>query len=156
GLKYKPFVMLQKNFYKKVMNSKIIHSVRDSYTQKKLKEYGIKSINTSCVTMWHLTPDYLFNIKREKSPAAILTITDYCADEKYLLAYKEMIEIVLRNYDTVFLWLQSPSDFKIIKNLDIEDFSRINIVPPNLDSYNHILEKGVDYIGTRLHGGIRS
>ncbi|KDP19780.1 exopolysacharide protein Wzm [Oenococcus oeni] len=156
AIKYRPFVLLQKLFYQRIMNSRIIHSVRDSYTQKKFDEYGIKSINTSCVTMWQLTENYLSHIKRDKSSAAILTITDYCADEEYLLAYREMIEIVLKNYGTVFLWLQSPADLKIVKSLDIKDFSRIKIVPPNLESYNYILGKGVDYIGTRLHGGIRS
>ncbi len=155
--KHLPFVLLQKHLYKRLFDPQIYHSVRDSYTQKRLAAYGVNSINTACVTMWQLTEEHLARIPRSKSSTAVVTITDYCNSDEYVSAYKDMIEIVLGNYDTVFLWLQSLQDFKILNKLHIKNIERIQILPPNLGVFNNFLAKGgVDYIGTRLHGGIRA
>lgn len=155
-VQYQPFVFLQKLLYKRLMNSKIYHSVRDSYTKNKFEKYGVKCINTACVTMWQLTHDHLINIPKNKSSAAVMTITDYCNSNEYLLAYKEMIEVVLKNYSIVFLWLQSLQDFEMLEQLNVKGAEKIKILPPNLEAYNAVLEQGVDYVGTRLHGGIRA
>ena len=46
-----------KKLLKYMLNPKIIHSVRDDETKKALENIGIKNvINTSCPTMWALTP----------------------------------------------------------------------------------------------------
>ncbi|MDV7714404.1 polysaccharide pyruvyl transferase family protein [Oenococcus oeni] len=151
-----PRQLLQKYFYSKIFSNSFLHSVRDSYTQKKLLKLGINSINTSCVTMWNLTEDHLSKIKRQKSDTVVLTITDYHLSQDRLDSYRKMIEIALTNYSFVYLWLQSPNDYSLLSNIDIEGFEKIRILPPDLRRYDSILEKGVDYIGTRLHAGIRS
>ena len=54
-----------KKLLKYMLNPKIIHSVRDDETKKALENIGIKNvINTSCPTMWALTPEHCKKIKK--------------------------------------------------------------------------------------------
>ena len=62
---------------------------RDSYSSLKMydknkwdyfkiyveKELGLKAINTGCVTMWMLTPEFCKSIPKKKADAAIITLT---------------------------------------------------------------------------------
>ena len=44
------------------------HSVRDSYTKKMLNSIGINNVvNTSCPTVWNITPDHLATIPDTKA-----------------------------------------------------------------------------------------
>ena len=71
-----------KLLYKKILSNKYLHSVRDSYTEKKLKDAGIKNvINTGCATMWSLTKEHCSKIPQEKANKVIFTLTDYRPDE---------------------------------------------------------------------------
>lgn len=151
-----PFVFAQKQIYKKSLSKTILPSVRDSFTQKKLAEYGIESINTACVTMWDLTPEHLKKIPVKKSDTVIMTITDYRNDAKYMYAYKKMIDILCKNYKNVKMWIQSSGDMKLLNNLELSDRKKIQFISPNLYDYDIELEKNVDYVGTRLHAGIRA
>lgn len=38
----------------------------------------------------------------------------------------------------------------------LELSKNINIIPPGLDNYNKMMRNNVDFIGTRLHAGIRA
>ncbi len=153
---YLPFVSLQKKLYKESMSHKYIHSVRDSYTQKKLKDYGIESINTACVTMWDLTPEHLRRIPEHKSNKVIMTITDYRRSESHMIAYKKMIVTLLRLYDEVQMWIQAPGDIALLKELNVEGSESIKFINPNLEDYDKALDEDIDYVGTRLHAGIRA
>jgi hypothetical protein len=47
-------------------------------------------------------------------------------------------------------------DLAYLYALDVNT-NKINIIPANLESYNNLLNFGdIDYIGLRLHGGIRA
>ena len=142
-----------KYLLKKVLSKEHIHSVRDEYTEKMLRSIGINNvINTSCPTMWKLTKEHCAQIPVSKSENAIFTITDYNKDYE---RDRILIECLLKNYNKVYFWPQGTGDAEYINQLNV-DMERIIFVNTNLKSYDEILEKDVDYIGTRLHGGIRA
>lgn len=136
--------MLSKNY---------IHSVRDSFAESCLNNMGFKNvINTGCPTMWKLTPEHCSKVPTEKATNVICTITDYCRDEQN---DKKMLNILLSNYEKVYLWLQGSEDDDYIKSLGFKD--KVIIVGNELDEYDKILNlTDLDYVGTRLHAGIRS
>ena len=139
--------------YHTVLNPKMLHSVRDQYTQEKLKEAGFKNvINTGCPTTWALTPEFCRDIPTKKSKDVVATITDYRRETE---KDNEMLAILSRNYDHIYLWLQGKQDEEYLKTLDIPE--NLTTIPADLESYEEILRKGgVDYVGTRLHAGIHA
>ena len=143
-----------KTMYKKVLHKSIIHSVRDEYTKQRLKQIGITNVlNTACPTMWKLTQEHLNGIPNRKSKNVIFTLTDYRKDYKY---DKLFLKILLNNYNKVFFFTQQLGDYHYIKELGL-DLTNIHFINPTLQSYDTFLnENDVDYIGTRLHGGIRA
>ena len=50
--------------------------------------------------------------------------------------------------------MQAIEDYEQLRRMGYED--KVHIIPPTLKAYNSVLENldAVDYIGTRLHGGI--
>ena len=150
----------QPNFYTKyllklVLNRKILHSVRDTYTEQKLKSIGINNvINTGCMTMWLLTKEHCKSIPKIKSRNVVFTLTDYNKDVMYDY---ELIKILRKNYEKVYFWPQGSGDLEYLKTFrDIDD---IEILGGNLFSYDKLLEDmniDLDFIGTRLHAGIRA
>lgn len=142
-----------KKLYKKVLSPNLYHSVRDSYTESQLKKMGFDNVlNTGCPTMWSLTKEHCLEIPNVKSEDVICTITDYNKDVK---RDKKMLEVLSDNYKNVYLWIQGTKDYDYFKELEFNS-EKIRLVPPNLESYDAILEKDVDYVGTRLHAGIRA
>lgn len=129
------------------------HSVRDSFSKECLEKMGIKNVlNTGCPTMWGFTENFCKKIPNNKAKNVICTITDYLQDDTN---DKIMFDILLSNYDRVYLWLQGDSDLEYLKKLGYE--SRVEIIPSSLEEYDQILnETDLDYVGTRLHAGIRA
>jgi len=142
-----------KKLYKKVLSPEFIHSVRDSYTEMQLKNMGFSNvINTACPTMWSLNKEHCLEIPKSKSEDVICTITDYNRD---FVRDKKMFEILCDNYENVYLWLQGLRDYEYFLELNSNN-DKIKLVPPNLKAYDSILDQNVDYVGTRLHAGIRA
>ncbi len=143
-----------KKLYNKILDPKHLHSVRDSYSEKQLRSIGINNvINTSCPTMWDLTPKHCEQIPKEKKSNVVCTITDYM---KAVGNDKKMFEILLDNYKKVYFWAQGSQDFEYFNRLGLNS-DRIIIVPPTLDDYVKVLEsKDMEYVGTRLHAGIKA
>lgn len=139
-----------RKLYDKVLNKDYYHSVRDEATKKRLESIGIKVINTGCITTWCLTEEHCKKIPKKKSNRVVFTLTDY---DKNVEEDKAFIEILLRNYDNVFFWPQGVGDYKYISSLGY--LEKVNVIPANLESMRSLLAEGnIDYIGTRLHGGI--
>ena len=64
-----------------------------------------------------------------------------------------MINILLRNYEEVFFWIQGDMDFDYFNRM--ENTQSIKIVSPSVEAYDALLKQDdLDYVGTRLHGGI--
>ena len=140
-----------KLIYRSLLNPCILHSVRDHYTEKKLRAAGIKNvINTGCPTMWNLTPEFCTEIPCRKAENVITTLTDYRQDVKN---DNIMLQILSENYTNIYLWLQGRQDEQYLKMLDLP--FNVIIIPRDLEAYERRLIQGnVDYVGTRLHAGI--
>lgn len=136
-----------------ILSAKGIHSVRDSFSEQKLKSMGIQNVvNTGCPTMWNLTPEHCASIPTEKASNVICTLTDYCRDAANDRA---MLEILLESYDHVYFWLQGRDDLAYVRELGYED--RLELVDSTLEAYDAVLAtEDLDYVGTRLHAGIRA
>ncbi|MBZ5202039.1 polysaccharide pyruvyl transferase family protein [Planomicrobium chinense] len=134
---------LSKDFY---------HSVRDSYTKKKLESIGINNVyNTGCPTMWELTENHCLSIPIHKAKNVVFTLTDYSRNPE---KDKELINILKKSYDKVYFWIQGSDDYEYLNSLD----DSVIFVDPTLKSYDELLDSNedLDYIGTRLHAGIRA
>lgn len=142
-----------KILYKKILSKKYLHSVRDNYTVEMLKSMGITNvINTGCATMWSLTPEHCKKIPTKKSENVIFTLTDYKPDKEKDINF---IKILNKNYKVLYYWPQGIGDVEYFESLKLD--IPIKIVNPNLKAYDNILEENeIDFIGTRLHGGIRA
>ncbi|MEQ9763813.1 polysaccharide pyruvyl transferase family protein [Streptococcus sp. ZJ151] len=147
------------NFYTKILYNNILskdylHSVRDEFTKEKLNSIGINNVlNTSCATMWKLTKEHNSKTPQNKAKNVIFTVTDYKQDK---LSDEKMINCLIDNYENVYFWIQGFKDEDYYQTLNI-DRNKINIIGPSLAKYNEVLINGdVDFVGTRLHAGIRA
>lgn len=138
---------------KNLLSKHNFHSVRDSYTQEMLNKIGIPNVlNTGCPTMWGLTPEHCFDIPSLKADNVVTTITDYNFDGEI---EREFLELLLKNYKKVYVWLQGDNDR--IRLQEIGMLSKLHVIPPSLSAYRNIIanrDLSLDYIGTRLHAGI--
>lgn len=130
-----------------------LHSVRDSFSEQKLKSMGITNVlYTGCPTMWNLTPEHCASIPTTKAADVVCTLTDYCRDQTNDTA---MLDILLDSYETVYLWPQGRDDLAYIQALGYAD--KLILVPSTLADYDTVLKQAdLDYVGTRLHAGIRA
>lgn len=138
---------------RKVLSSEKIHSVRDAYTRKKLESIGLRNVlNTGCPTMWQLTPEHCRDISQEKAQKVILTLTDYHPDPVNDL---KLIDLLLSHYQEVIFWPQGSGDMAYMRSLNV---SNVSVLGPTLTAYDKALGEmeSVDFIGTRLHGGVRA
>ena len=142
-----------KTVYRHIFSKKYLHSVRDSYTEKKLKQIGINNVvNTSCPTMWGLTPEVSAAIPHGKAKNVVMTITDYSRDYE---ADNYLIETLSRHYEKVYIWLQGSKDSEYLASL--HSIHNLIVVPGGINAFSEILlNNDIDYIGTRLHAGIHA
>ena len=62
--------------YRSVLNHEYYHSVRDERSKEYVEKIlGLKAINTGCVTMWMLTPEFCKTIPTKKADTALITLT---------------------------------------------------------------------------------
>ena len=142
-----------KKVYKKILSREFNHSVRDNYTKKMLNNIGFDNvICTACPTMWSLTKEHCEGIPQTKASKVVTTLTDYNKDAE---KDQRMLDVLSENYDKVYVWMQGMGDYAYLNELCTND--KIEIIPPSLARYDEVLEnEDVDYIGSRLHGGIRA
>lgn len=147
----KPITTYSKYLFTKALTKNYLHSVRDNYTKEKLESIGINSINTGCPTIWNLTPEKLSSIPSTKRPGVVFTITDY---NKNVERDSKMINSCLDNYSEVYFFPQGTGDIEYVNSMI--DLNKIKILKPRIEDFNKVLDSDVDYIGTRLHAGIRA
>lgn len=153
GINRKQFNLYTSSLWKKVLSKKYIHSVRDLKTKEYLDKIGIESICTGCPTTWRFTEQFLADVPREKAKEAVFTLTCYNKDYAY---DKKMIDVLLRNYDRLYFFAQTFGDVAYLNELlSQEELSEICVIGGNLDAYDSLLSgTDLDYIGSRLHGGM--
>lgn len=142
-----------KMIYHSLLNNGNLHSVRDKYTEAQLRKIGIHNvIYTACPTMWRLDEKHCREIPVKKSNSVVTTLTNYRPDpEKDLF----MLENLCDNYEKVYLWLQAFEDIAYMQNIKLN--SKVRIIGVNLRQFNELLDnEDIDYVGTRLHAGIRA
>jgi polysaccharide pyruvyl transferase WcaK-like protein len=145
-----------KIFYKNALSKNIIHSVRDNYTKEKLLSCGVRNVvNTGCPTLWALDEKHLSSIPKYKSNSVIFTLTDY---RKNVELDIKIINSLLKHYEDIYFWPQGSGDLSYLNELIHNDnIDKINILEESLAAFDSILKnEKVDYIGTRLHAGIRA
>lgn len=138
--------------YNRVLSRKFKHSVRDAYTKLMLESCGFRNtINTGCPTTWGLTEEACRRIPTTKAAAVVCTLTDYKPNAR---RDSEMIATLKEAYGRVLLWPQGSGDRIYASSLAL---SGIELLSPNLSAFDEVLQSGdVDYVGTRLHAGIRA
>lgn len=137
-----------------LLDNKWLHSVRDEYTRLRLHEIGITNVvNTACPTMWGLTPKHCASIPKSKAPFCVATVTCHVPDAE---ADAYMLETLRSEYEHVFIWIQGPYDYDYCLR-GVIDPTAFTILPPSLGELDRILNRDdIDYVGTRLHAGIRA
>jgi len=144
------------NLYTKILLRGVLskvyyHSVRDSYTAGKLGTLGLKVLNTGCPTIWKINKEHCDEIPTTKAENALLTFTEYnqSPNEDKLLS-----DIVTRNYDTVYFWPQMYGDYYYARSVS---GGNLTYLDPSIEALDDILKREeIDYVGTRLHAGIRA
>lgn len=136
---------------KQLLSKNALHSVRDEYTKTQLVEAGVSNVvNTGCPTLWQLDNHHCDDIPSEKSEVVVTTINTYIKDPEQ---DKKLISILKENYKKVFLWVQTFTDYEYAKGLS----DGIEFLAPSLASLDDFLVGNkVDYVGNRLHAGIRA
>lgn len=138
----------------RILSSTYLHAVRDSYTEEKLRSVGIDNVlNTGCMTLWQLNEMHCRTIPQEKGDCVVMTFTDYKPSPTY---DGQLLDIARKNYGKIYIWLQGAGDYAYLKNLVDGD---VEFIEPSLQAYDQILSDRslfCDYMGTRLHAGIRA
>lgn len=147
------------NFYTRLflyflLSKKYMHSVRDEYTKNMFESIGINNVlNTGCPSAWPLADINMSEIGTKKSENVLFMLTDYNQDPEN---DNRLIDILSENYKNLYFWPQGSDDLKYLTILPSYN-SEIHILDRSLKSFrNFLTEKNdVDYVGTRLHGGIK-
>jgi hypothetical protein len=138
------------SYYKRVLRSDTLHSVRDEYTRQKLESLGINNVvNTGCPTMWRLK-----SFSNTIGNSVIFTLTDY---NKNIDRDRTLLSGLLRKFETVRFWPQGRGDLAYINSIASEsELERIEVIAPTTKALGTVIDRSSCYIGTRLHAGIRA
>lgn len=135
-----------------VLSSTHMHAVRDSYSMRNLNALGLDNvINTSCPTLWRFTPEGCAKLPKNKAREVVTTVNTYICDRE---ADRKLLQILADRYDKVHLWVQTQSDWDYAQELQ----DGLEMVAPSLKAFDALLQNhpSLDYVGNRLHGGIRA
>lgn len=138
--------------YKSIFDKEHMHSVRDNYTKAQLSKICLNNVvNTGCPTLWVLDEKLCNSIPYEKSENVLCCLTSYNQNIKL---DTELLNLLKKEYKKVYFWVQNIKDYSYSRNIS----SGLEYVDPNLDALNDLLKSSInfDYVGTRLHAGIRA
>jgi polysaccharide pyruvyl transferase WcaK-like protein len=127
-----------------------LHSVRDGYSLEKLRAAGFQNvINTGCPTMWPLAELDPATIPSTKSDAVLMMLTDYRTEPEL---DRRLFELLRKKYGTVYLWPQGRADVEYVRTLALP----VTMLGHSLTALDDLLRSApsLDYVGTRLHGGV--
>ena len=137
--------------YRSTISKQYKHSVRDEATKTLMESMGFQAINTGCPTLWGFNAEKCARIPKSKADSVILTVSGH-GHLRDLKRDKYMVEKIRKNYSKIYAWIQTTEDLPYLRELTRTD--DIDLIY-SLDRYEDILSnENVDYVGTRLHGGI--
>jgi hypothetical protein len=138
-------------FFRTVMSKSGLHSVRDMDTYEKLRRVVPSVVYTGCPTMWQLDDVHCRRISQRKARNAIFAVTYYRSAPEQDRA---LFDLLKRKYDTVYFWPQQARDVPYAQEIGLSGCVPID---PDVAAYDRLLaEDDVDFVGARLHGGIRA
>jgi hypothetical protein len=144
-----------KIFYKKILHRKIKHSLRETYSVEKLSSIQMQNILfTGCPTTWHL--DTEFNNQFHQKHPVLCTLTDYSKDVKS--DSKLLRKVFDITSQPVYFFPQGSEDISYLRSLAIyqSNVSKFKILTHDYKEFkNFVSSVLVNYIGTRLHAGIK-
>lgn len=143
-------------YYKNILRKDTLHAVRDIYSLTQLKNAGfINTIHTSCPTTWNLDTSFsnTFNPSYNK---ILLMLTNYNGD---LIADNKLVEIILQtNSNEIYFFPQSSLDTAYLTTLPAykHNTAKFKILNHDInDYYSLVSSTKLNYVGNRLHGGIK-
>jgi hypothetical protein len=139
-----------------VLNWHYRHSVRDSQAQAQLEAINpgpvrlVRPVNTGCPTMWSFVDQHRVSRRTTRADVVVTMLTDYDRDPVADLA---MLKLLNENYSKVAFWPQGRDDLDYARKLGFDGI----VIERSLPALDRFLadHPQVDYVGTRLHGGIR-
>ncbi len=137
--------------YRTLLHPGALHSVRDEYSRTSLQQAGVANVaNTACVTMWGFTDEGLAAIPTRKASVALLMLTDYSQRPEI---DGPLLRLMERRYDHIYAWPQGTEDRAYLESLNFAG----TLLDRSLEGLDGFVRGDIpfDYIGTRLHGGIR-
>jgi polysaccharide pyruvyl transferase WcaK-like protein len=138
-------------FFRSVLSSTILHSVRDLHTYEHVREVIPNVVYTACPTMWTLDRQHCRQIPVRKARHAVFAVTYYRPAPEHDRAVFNLLQ---RHYETVYFWPQQADDMQYLQEIGVTGFVPI---PPDVRDYDRLLDTvDIDFIGARLHGGIRA
>jgi len=139
-------------FFKLILSKSRLQSVRDMHTFGKLSPHVPNVIYTACPTMWELDEQRCTRISVRKARNAVFAVTYYRPAPEH---DRRIFEILKSRYEKVFFWPQQDRDIPYLRELGLAD--QVLPIERDVAHYNRVLAEGdVDFIGARLHGGIRA
>ena len=147
----RPLTRYTRRALRTVLEPRAVHSVRDGYTRSRLAEIGVESVNTGCPSLWSLDGAACASLPDEIAPEALLTFTLYNQDPA---RDRALYETVRGLYQRVHVWPQGLEDAAYAREIAGDDLSLVDPTLAGLDAFLDTHE--VDYVGTRLHAGIRA
>ena len=117
-----------------------------------LASIGITNvINTGCPTLWGLGGTHAPVYPKERAREVVTTLNSYIPDSA---ADRKLIGLLRERYETIYAWVQTAEDAAMLRAHDPD----IVIIDPSLHGYDALLtsDRSLDYVGNRLHGGIRA
>lgn len=136
----------------RLLSRKGVHSMRDAYSREQLGLLGYRNaVNTSCPTVWGLGA-VADRLPVAKGTEAVFTLTDYNRDPA---ADAALIQTLRAAYGRVHFWPQGRHDLDYAQTLDLMG---VEVIERSLEAYDDFLRGPgeIDFVGTRLHGGIRA
>lgn len=143
-----------RSLFRRLLSHEYVHAVRDSYTEERMREMGFDNVvTTGCPTLWGLQNRVGNAVPRLKQDSVVFTLTDYNKARRH---DTELVKQLLDLYDYVYFWPQGHGDAGYLSLLG--RFKRITVLGHELQAFDSLLNstEKIDYVGTRLHGGIRS
>lgn len=136
--------------YQHMLNREYYHSARDERSKQYMEYLGLKAINTGCVTMWMLTPDFCKTIPTKKADKVVFTFTaqnDTDERDQYI------IDTLHKHYSEIYFFPQCLGDYEYLHRFN--NIADIHILQASKEAYDEYLTNNdTDYVGTRLHGGV--
>jgi polysaccharide pyruvyl transferase WcaK-like protein len=132
-----------------------VHSVRDGYTKRKLATCGIRNVvNTSCPTLWSWAGAKKKVNDQKPAKNVLLMLTDYRKNKE---ADTLLVSCLSNHYETIYFWPQGEQDLAYFSDLIAHKTVKTVVLERTLDGLDACLAgaSNLDYVGTRLHGGIR-